>query len=294
MTNDDEFPFFKDQSPEAKVVESAEVVDSGVSTAKLKRNFGKYIVYVDESGDHSLSSIDANYPIFVLAFCIFHKHHYGEKVVPALEAFKFKHFGHDQVVLHEHEIRKEKGAFRIFPNREAKKQFLNDLTEIVQASNFILASCVIDKHRLVSQTATEDNPYHIALLHCMMSLYDFLIEKGEETKLTHVVVEQRGNKEDKELELEFRRICDGNNPLGLQLPFEILFSDKKAMSSGLQLADLVARPVGLHILRPEQQNRSFDALKDKFFCDGGRDGVGDGFNGWGLKVVPPQKSEGPR
>ena len=261
---------------------------------RSERPFGKYIVYVDESGDHSMVSIDQSYPIFVLAFCIFHKGHYGEKVVPALEAFKFKHFGHDQVVLHEHEIRKEKGAFRTFPNRAAKDAFLNDLTTIVKDSNFILASCVIEKQRLREVAEIPDNPYHIALMHCMFSLYDFLEEKGEHQHLTHVVVECRGSKEDKELELEFRRICDGNNTRGIQLPFEVLFSDKRAMSSGLQLADLVARPVGLRVLRPGQANRSFDVLKHKLFCEGGRPKVGEGFDGWGLKIVPPIKSEGSR
>lgn len=263
-------------------------------TKKNERPFGKYIVYVDESGDHSMSSIDSKYPIFVLAFCIFHKGHYGEKVVPALEALKFKYFGHDQVVLHEHEIRKEKGAFRIFPNREAKNQFLNDLATIVEKSNFILASCVIDKNRLQNTSEIPDNPYHIALMHCVLSLYDFLIEKGEQTHFTHVIFECRGAKEDRELELEFRRICDGSNPRGLQLPFEILFADKKAMSSGLQLADLVARPVGLHVLRPDQSNQAFDSLKKKFFCKGGRPEVGKEYSGWGLKIVPSIKSEGPR
>jgi hypothetical protein len=76
--------------------------------------FSKYIVYVDESGDHGLETIDPQYPVFVLAFCIFHKRHYSEQVVSALEKFKFNHFGHDQIVLHEHEIRKEKGQFNIF------------------------------------------------------------------------------------------------------------------------------------------------------------------------------------
>jgi hypothetical protein len=37
--------------------------------------FSTYIVYVDESGDHSLNTVDENYPVFVLAFCIFHKRH---------------------------------------------------------------------------------------------------------------------------------------------------------------------------------------------------------------------------
>ena len=35
------------------------------------QQFSDFMVYVDESGDHSLTSIDKNYPIFVLAFCVF-------------------------------------------------------------------------------------------------------------------------------------------------------------------------------------------------------------------------------
>jgi hypothetical protein len=77
----------------------------------------KYIVYVDESGDHSLQSIDQQYPVFVLAFCVFHKRHYSEVIVPALEKFKFNHFGHDQDVLHENEIRRRTGMFNIFKSR---------------------------------------------------------------------------------------------------------------------------------------------------------------------------------
>lgn len=294
MSDDSDLPLFR--FPGAGKV--SEKTDPGygesISGAVQSRRFGKYIVYVDESGDHGMQTVDANYPVFALAFCIFHKGHYAEKVVPSLESFKFKYFGHDQVVLHEHEIRKEKGAFRIFPTREAKTKFLDDLSVIVDVSNFILASCVIDKQRMTVHPEGDGNPYHIALGHCVMSLYDFLCEKGEEKNLTHVVVEQRGSKEDRELELEFRRICDGNNPRGISLPFEILFSDKKAMSSGLQLADLVARPIGLRVLRPEQTNRAFEMLKEKFFCEGGRAAVGEGFEGWGLKIFPSLKSEGPR
>ena len=76
--------------------------------------------------------------------------------------------------------------------------------------------------------------------------------------------------------------------------FEILFSDKKVMSSGLQLADLVARPIGLSVLRPEQENRAFEVLKKKFYCDGGREAVGKGFEGVGMKIFPSPKSEKPR
>lgn len=255
--------------------------------------FSKYIVYVDESGDHSLQSVDEQYPVFVLAFCVFHKRHYSEAIVPALEKFKFNYFGHDQVVLHENEIRRRKGLFNIFKSREHQARFIGELTEIIEFSNFILISTTIDK-RDARRLSSADNAYHLALGLCMETLHEFLQEKGEDAKKTHIVFECRGDKEDRDLELEFRRVCDGNNRLGKSLPFEILMADKKVMSSGLQLADLVARPIGLSTLRPDQPNRAFDVLKRKFYCDGGRSSAGKGYEGVGMKVFPTPKSEKPR
>jgi hypothetical protein len=37
-------------------------------TERSSTCFSDYIVYVDESGDHGLQSMDATYPVFVLAF----------------------------------------------------------------------------------------------------------------------------------------------------------------------------------------------------------------------------------
>ena len=249
--------------------------------------FSDYIVYVDESGDHSLTAIDPNYPLFVLAFCIFHKRHYSEVVVPALQKFKFRHFGHDIVVLHERDIRKEKGDFNIFRSVDAHQNFLDELTTFIDESNFILVSCVIDKRKLKRPGASEaDNPYHYALRHGLEQLFGFIEEKGQTDRQTHVVVERRGKKEDQELELEFRRICDGANALGQELPFSVKFASKQVNSSGLQLSDLVARPIGMHILRPEQTNRAFDVLEKKFYCEGGRTLVGERYEGIGLKRLP--------
>lgn len=257
---------------------------------RAEKPFSRYVVYVDESGDHGLERIDPNYPVFTLAFCIFHKNHYAQRVVPSIETFKFKHFGHDLVVLHETDIRKEKSGFR-FDSRQHKELFLDELTDIIETSNFILIACVIDKHRLRERS---DNPYHLALGFCLETLYEFLEEKQEQSLTTHIVVECRGRREDAELELEFRRLCAGDNKFSRILPFEIVFADKKTNSSGLQLADLVARPIGLSVVKPEQPNRAFDLLKRKFFCSGGRMQVGIGFEGWGLKIHPPLESERPR
>jgi len=48
----------------------------------------------------------------------------------------------------------------------------------------------------------------------------------------------------------------------------LFFADKKSNSSGLQLADFVARPVGIKTLRPDRENRAFEVLERKFYTNG--------------------------
>lgn len=272
--------------------------DAYLLTTAASGKYSDFVVYVDESGDHSLTSIDPGYPVFVLAFCIFNKRHHAEKIIPMLEKFKFNYFGHDAVVLHEHEIRKQKGVFAKLSDRALREQFMDELTGIMEASNFILAACVIDKKALKPASSSSENPYHLALDVCLEALHDFLKEKNQLDRQTHILVECRGRQEDASLELEFRRLCDAKAAAGVSYPFEMLFVDKKANSTGLQLADLVARPIGLHHLRPAQENRAFDVLRKKFLCRNGRAHVGCEYEGYGLKILPrpnaPPKSEKPR
>lgn len=114
-------------------------------------SFDDYIVFVDESGDHGLSSIDPNYPIFVLVFCIFDKTNYAEKIAPSILKLKFKHFGHDQVILHEHDIRKAKGPFKCLQNSNFREPFLNDLNTLVEESKFLLVASAIKKDKFRKQ-----------------------------------------------------------------------------------------------------------------------------------------------
>ncbi len=73
--------------------------------------FSDYIVFVDESGDHGMANIDPAFPLFVLSCCLISKRDYMAAVVPAIQRIKFATFGHDAVVLHEREIRRDLGAF---------------------------------------------------------------------------------------------------------------------------------------------------------------------------------------
>ncbi len=239
-----------------------------------------FIIYVDESGDHSLESIDPEYPVFVLSFCIFRKNDYATRVTPAIRQLKFATFGHDMVVLHESDIRRKKGAFSRL-SKEPREAFLNQLTDIICAADFQLVAVVIDKRKLKDRYIRPAHPYHLALEFGLERIYRLLKNAGQDDGLTYVVCEARGPKEDAELELEFRRIRDGANYFHKPLPFDLILADKKTNSEGLQLADLTARPIGLTVLRPGQENRAAAALEGKFY----RDKTGNKL-GMGLKVFP--------
>lgn len=239
-----------------------------------------YIVFVDESGDHSLTSIDEAYPLFVLCFCIVQKTAYTDAIVPRIKRLKFDTFGHDCVVLHEIDIRRKRGAFSKL-GKEARETFLESLTQIIADVPMTVVAVVIDKRRLTQRYANPYNPYHIGIQYGLERVRHFLHLQGQHEALTHIVCEARGAKEDADLELAFRRVCDGENRTRAPYAFDIVICDKKTNSEGLQLADLMARPVGLHILRPDQPNRAFETLAAKFF-----EGATGIVNGNGLKVFP--------
>ena len=112
-------------------------------------DFSDSIVYVDESGDHSLQSINPQFPVFVLAFCIFKISDYTDIVTPMIQRFKFKHFADDVVILHEREIRKREPPFEMSMNAEIRNDFMGGLNQIFSDSPLKIVLAAIDKNRFV-------------------------------------------------------------------------------------------------------------------------------------------------
>ncbi|CAK7258567.1 DUF3800 domain-containing protein [Shinella yambaruensis] len=244
--------------------------------------FSDYIVYIDESGDHNLAQISPHYPIFVLAFCIFEKESYVTHTVPNFQRLKFRWFGHDAVVFHEREIRQQQVPFKFLQNEEKRARFHSDVNTLISESEFTVIATVINKEKLNGRYRTPDNPYEMSLQFCLERLHRFLIEKGQAERTTYCIFERRGKKEDASIELEFRRICDGGNFKGIKINcLDIQFLDKAANSSGLQISDLIARPIGLAELRPNQPNRAYDIIQRKF-----RRSATGLVKGYGLKTFP--------
>lgn len=234
--------------------------------------YSDYIIFVDESGSPTLSPVDPNFPIFVLTFCIVHKRIYTERIQPQIKKLKFDFFGHDMTVLHSHEIRKPRGEFSFLLDPTLRAGFIERLNTLLSEAEFHIVSHVIHKVTLARKYTRPFDPYHIALRMCMEQASLFLQEHGQHRKLTHIIVESRGKKEDAELELGFRRIIDPSCGWGMahrfkmeETPFAIKFVEKKINSAGLQLADLAGHPIGRHILKPQQENRAYDIIKSKIW-----------------------------
>lgn len=217
-----------------------------------------HVVFVDESGDHGLARIDPAYPVFVLAFCVLQVADYVDRVTPGMRHLKFPLFGHDLVVLHERDIRKRLGAFRHLPLSD-RESLLRGLTRVIAATPLRVVAVVIDKRgRLSGMT----HPYHLAMRIGIRRVRSLVSEGSVAGTRTCVICEARGATEDRALRDAFERHHARRADPG-ETRFELLIADKRTNSEGLQLCDLVARPFGLKVLHPDQDNRAWDVLSSK-------------------------------
>ena len=168
-------------------------------------------------------------------------------------------------------------------SKEPRELFLESLSTLISQTDFVLIPIVVDKFAIKNFALDPIHVYHLAMRLGLEKLYEFLQDRGQHTSQTHVVFEARGRTEDISLELEFHRVCAGFNSLEQKFPFKVIVADKKSNSEGLQFADMVARPIGISVLRPDQPNRAAEILKEKIHLSFGRE-----------PFIFPIKAKGPK
>lgn len=239
-----------------------------------------YITYFDESGDHGMDNIDKSFPVFVLCACLFKREDYLSTELGAFSRIKMDHFGHDAVVFHSRDIRKQIGPFQILANEKTRTKFMAAMNAYFEKTTGTLIAAGIDKIKHKAQYANPYSPYDISLLFCLERLYGCLKDLGETGKTMFCIFEERGQNEDQQLALLFEKICAGQNMWG-KLPFRMVFASKKTNMPGLQFADLAAYPIARHVMNPKVTYAPYEILKKKFRC--GPSGKPEGY---GLKIFP--------
>jgi hypothetical protein len=182
------------------------------------------------------------------------------------------------IVLHEREILRQTGPFAMLVSAERRVAFFSDLNTLMTTLPVTLIATAIDKRRIPATTA---HVYHLAMEQGLTRVSRFLREHQQAEKLTHLIVESRGQREDRILEQEFRRMTDASVGVVSPVPLAIMTCPKLAHSTGLQVADLVARPIGRHLLNTDQPNRAYEIVHAKLWRSP-RGVIQD----WGLTVLP--------
>ncbi|MBO6853399.1 MAG: DUF3800 domain-containing protein [Marivivens sp.] len=249
-------------------------------------DFSKYIVYVDESGDANWKATP-EFPLLCLNYCLFEKDHYLHELVPRFNRLKFKYWGCDNIVLHERDLRKPdkikdpavKSKY-MHLNGKRRGEFMDELTELMRSAQFQCFCVVIDKLAVPDRHKSFD-PYHIGLSRGFRQIESYLkvYDPIELSKDLHIVFESRGRDDDAALSKAYKQVSVQGSLLG-QVPahnfsnFRLELMDKKSNSTGLQIADLTARPIGNHYLhktgqRPKTDQRTIEVLLGKLlFCFG--------------------------
>jgi len=220
-----------------------------------------YRLYIDESGDHhyhDYSKPKYNKPSerYLGLMGVAMRKDVRQQVHVKLENLKRDHFDSDPddpVILHRKEIIHKQGAFSVLRDPMRRKTFNNDLIDFLNTLECVLFIIVIDKkYHIDTYGKSAYHPYHYALT-AMLERYcgylNFINSRGD------VWAEQRGKKEDRELEKVYSRVFDSGTYFRGASFFQralttrkIKIKSKKANIAGLQIADILAHPCKQELL----------------------------------------------
>lgn len=241
------------------------------------------VMFLDESGDHNLSVIDPQYPLFVLGGVIVDKEYAEGELTEKLTAFKRELFGREDLVLHTADISRNRNGFERLKEPAFRQQFYERLNVLMAELQYSVVACAIRKDEHLSR-------YGVAALDPYLLSLDVLVERfcmdiGNAEGGGLIVAERRDTTLDHELDLAWLNLkIQGTRFMqAQQVERRILalnLRDKKANLAGLQLADLVVTPIGRKVLG-KMVKEDYQIVEQKFRC------IPKGqIDGYGLVVLP--------
>ena len=97
----------------------------------------KYYLFIDETGDHGLTKININFPIFLLSGILI-KNNELIHLELLLTKLNMKYWSTESLILHSREIRKCSNEYKILLDEDLKNQFYKDLNQLILRSKFLI------------------------------------------------------------------------------------------------------------------------------------------------------------
>jgi hypothetical protein len=236
------------------------------------------VLFLDESGDHNLSVIDPQYPMFVLGGVIMEVDYAKGPLTDALNDFKRRMLGRTDLVLHTADIVRNRNGFERMKDPVYRAEFLEGLNELMRRAEYRVVACAIKKSAHLSR-------YGLAAVDPYMLSLDILVERfcldvGNVTRGGIIVAEKRDPVLDRGLDLAWLNLKingtryvqahDIDNRIG-----GLLLRAKTDNIAGLQLADLVVSPIGRKVLgKPVKEDWRIVESKFRRSREGRLDGYG--------------------
>lgn len=241
------------------------------------------ILFLDESGDHNLSVIDPDYPLFVLGGVIVEQDYAEGPLEQAVRDFKQRLFERDDLILHTADITRNRNGFERLKERAFRERFYAELNALVRSLEFQVVACVIRKDDHLRR-------YGVAALDPYMLSLDILVERfcmeiGNVEGGGCIVAERRDPTLDRELDIAWLNLKVQGTRFMQAKDIEkrivnLSLRSKTANIAGLQLADLVVTPIGRKALG-KTIKEDYRVVEKKF-----RRSRSDKIEGFGLVVLP--------
>lgn len=234
----------------------------------------KYNLYIDECGDHCLSTYDRNFPIFTLCGILVPMQQVN-LFQKAVDSIKLEFWHTTDVILHSRDIRKCSKHFKILLDNEIKRQFYRRINDVLAEQGvYVTVCCSVLKEDCISRYGADADVYGTALKYVLQRSVFCVDDINPVGGKINIIVERRGKREDAALSAYYNRLrVTGMHYVSPQRLAEHMgrfgFSDKKENIFGLQVADLIAYPISRHVLAPEKPNPAFDVILPNIYaCDG--------------------------
>ena len=143
------------------------------------------LVYIDETGDHNLQSIQDSYPIFGLGAILISDEEYV-KLVKNIQTLKEKFFGGSDFILHASELkrptkRSSDDRNKVMIDSEIRKTFYNDFSKnIIEGIDFKIIACFVFKKEMVKKFFLFQNQSLLYFYNRNFFLSVFLIQRHAE------------------------------------------------------------------------------------------------------------------
>ncbi len=269
---------------------------------------GKYTLYLDESGDHGLLTVNPQYSVLALCGIAIEDDYYHGTLLPRVDQFKVNEIGSAAVQLHYRALAQRAGPFKFLSAPERAWRFEQALAHLLCDLDITVFCAVIDKKEYLARygpTRPVDrylptNLYLMALDFVLERFVRFLEECAARSVAQgiriagKVIAEERGRHEDAQVAAEYAEL----RRLGTQfvsgerfrrvLQEDLRFARKSERISGLEFADVCAAPIATQVLKPGTPSLLWEALRTKIWV-----GDGEGRGNVGLKRFPRSASADP-